>query len=83
MLNSSQVGASLTFIQKDIVKKAIKNPGRIFTSKEIANDYDKSLNSARKYLNQLVEHKILAIIKHGKTKEYIAPSNIREVLRDA
>jgi len=80
LLESSSIGSSLNFIQKDIVKKAIKNPGRIFTAKEIANDYDKSLNSARKYLNELVEYKILAIIKQGKTKEYIAPSNIRGVL---
>jgi len=81
LLDSSSIGAILNFIQKDIVKKAIKNPGRIFTAKEIASDYDKSLNSARKYLNALVEHKILAIIKQGKTKEYIAPSNIQKILK--
>ena len=70
----------LNFIQKDIIKKAIKNPGRTFNAKEIATDYDKSLNSARKYLNTLVDHKILAITQQGKTKEYIALSNIRGVL---
>ena len=81
LLNSSKIGASLNFIQKDILKKAMKSPGRIFTSKEIAHEYDKSLNSARKYLNELVEYKTLAIIKNGKTKEYIALSNILEELK--
>lgn len=80
LLSTSKVGNSLNFIQKDIVKKAIKNPGRIFTSKEITVDYDKTANTARKYLNELVEYKILAIIKNGNTKGYIAPANIREVL---
>lgn len=81
LLNSSKIGASLNFIQKDILKKAIKSPARIFTSKEIAHEYDKSLNSARKYLNELVEYKTLAIIKNGKMKEYIALSNIIEELK--
>jgi Fic family protein len=81
VLNSSKIGTSLNFIERDIIKKAIKSPARIFTAKEIANDYNKSLNSARKYLNQLVEYKILAIIKNGKTKEYIALSGIIEELK--
>jgi len=81
LLNSSKIGASLNFIQKDILKKAMKSPGRIFTSKEIAHEYDKSLNSARKYLNELVDYKTLAIIKNGKMKEYIALSNILEELK--
>ncbi|MBN2824649.1 MAG: Fic family protein [Campylobacterales bacterium] len=80
LLSNSPMGATLNFIQKDIIKKAIKNPGRTFNAKEVATDYDKSLNSARKYLNTLVEYKILAITQQGKTKEYIALSNIRRVL---
>ena len=80
LLSRSKIGSGLNFVQKDIVKKAIKNPGRIFTSKEIVSDYGKTANTARKYLNELVEHKILAIIKDGKTKGYIAPANIRDVL---
>ncbi|MCB4763961.1 MAG: Fic family protein [Sulfurovum sp.] len=80
LLSTSKIGNNLNFIQKDIVKKAIKNPGRIFTSKEIMFDYDKTANTARKYLNELVDYKILASIKNGNTKGYIAPSNIREIL---
>ena len=82
LLSTSKIGNNLNFIQKDIVKKAIKNPGRIFTSKEIMLDYDKTANTARKYLNELVDYKILATIKNGNTKGYIAPANIREVLEE-
>ncbi len=80
LLNSSAIGRALNFIQKDIVKKAIKNPGRVFTSNEIVSDYDISENTARKYLNELVKHKILASYKEGRRVNYIAPSTIRETL---
>ena len=80
LLNSSAIGRTLNFIQKNIVKKAIKNPGRVFTSNEIVSDYDISENTARKYLNELVKHKILASYKEGRRVNYIAPSTIREIL---
>lgn len=80
LLSVSKLGKLLNFIQKDIVKKAIKNPGRIFTSREIMVDYDKTANTARKYLNELVDYGILVTIKNGQTKGYIAPANIRDVL---
>jgi len=80
LLSSSAIGQTLNFIQKDIVKKAIKSPGRVFSSNEIVVDYDISENTARKYLNALVKHKILAAYKDGRRVNYIAPSTIREVL---
>jgi len=80
LLSTSKIGNSLNFIQKDIVKKAIKNPGRIFTSKEIVSDYGNTANTARKYLNELVDYKILAPIKNGRSIEYVALATIRDVL---
>ncbi len=80
LLSSSTIGQKLNFIQKDIVKKAIKSPGRVFTSNEIVADYDISENTARKYLNELVKYKILASYRDGRRISYIAPSTIREVL---
>ncbi len=80
LLNSSPIGQALNFIEKDIVKKAIKNPGRVFTSNEIVSDYDISENTARKYLNELVKFKILASYKEGRRVNYISPSTIRETL---
>ncbi len=81
LLEDSNIGEKLNFIQKDIVKKAMKNPGRIFTVKEITNDYDISLNTARKYLKALSSLKILAPLKEGRSVNYIALAKIREVLQ--
>jgi len=83
LLEDSSLGERLNFIQKDIVKKAMKNPGRIFTVKEITNDYDISENTARKYLKSLAYHKILATFKEGRTINYVALANIRDVLEQS
>ena len=83
LLSGSKIGEKLNFVQKDIVKKAIKTPGRIFTAKEVLVDYDISANSARKYLNELVKHKILISSKSGKSVVYIAHSDIKMVLLDS
>ena len=80
LLANSKIGSKLNFVQKDIVKKSLKTPGRVFTAKEISNDYDIAQNSARKYLNELVKYKILATFKDGRRANYIALANIRESL---
>ena len=80
LLENSKLSDKLNFIQKNIVKKAMNNPGRLFTVKEIANHYDVSENTARKYLKELVTYKILGALKEGRTVNYIAMANIKEVL---
>jgi Fic family protein len=82
ILKDSYLNETLNFVQKDIIKKAIKNPGRVFTGLEISADYDISPTTARKYLNELVEYKILASYKDGKTKAYIAPANLHEIIKE-
>ena len=81
MLKDSFLAEKLNFIQKDIVKKAIKNPGRIFTANEVSVDYDISANTARKYLNELIKYKILIGAKDGRLVTYIAPDNLYETLK--
>ncbi|MDD3591353.1 MAG: Fic family protein [Sulfurovum sp.] len=81
LLQDSSIGYQLKFIQKDIIKKAIKNPGRVFTALEVAADYDISPNTARKYLNEMVNLKLLASYKDGRTISYIAPANLYEILK--
>jgi Fic family protein len=81
ILKDSSLNEALNFVQKDIIKKAIKNPGRVFTGLEISADYDISPTTARKYLNELVSYKILASYKDGKTKAYIAPANLHEIIK--
>jgi Fic family protein len=80
LLQNSKLADKLNFIQKDIIKKAIKNPGVIFLANEIALDYSISPTTARKYLNELVEHKLLVNFKNGRTIAYIAPANITDAL---
>ncbi len=80
LLKNSKIGNKLNFIQKDIIKKAIKKPGIVFTANEIALDYNISPTTARKYLNELVKLKLLANFKDGRTIAYVAPANIVEVL---
>jgi Fic family protein len=80
VLKNTSIGDYLNFIQKDIIKKSIKNPGRVFTGLEVAADYDISANTARKYLNILVESKLLGSYKDGRTISYIAPANLYEIL---
>ena len=80
LLEHSTMSDCLNFIQKNIVKKVMKHPGRIFTVKEISNFYDVSENTARKYLKELEKYKILAAVKEGRRVQYIALANVREVL---
>ncbi len=80
LLENSKMADCLNFIQKNIVKKAMKNPGRTFTVKEIANHYEVSENTARKYLKELTNYKVLAPMKEGRTVKYIALADIKDVL---
>ena len=82
-LKDSSLSEKLNFTQKDIIKKAIQTPGRIFTAIEMSVDYDISANTARKYLNELVKYKILIGSKDGRLVTYIAPANLHELLKKA
>lgn len=69
-------GNKLNFIQKDLIKKAVKEPGRVFSAKEVSNSYSISENTARSYLAKLAEMKLFLSTKDGRTIIYIAPSNL-------
>ncbi|MDQ7047265.1 MAG: Fic family protein [Sulfurovum sp.] len=81
ILKNSELAIKLNFVQKDIIKKAIKSPGRIFTALEVSVDYDVSANTARTYLKNLVSYKILGNYKDGRTIAYISPANLHELLK--
>lgn len=80
IFKQSKYNDLLNFAQKDIIKKAIKEAGRVFRAKEVAQDYDISDNSARKYLKELSQYKLLYEIKDGKSKIYLATNEIRNLL---
>ncbi|UYM14576.1 hypothetical protein [Endozoicomonas euniceicola] len=44
---AEKLGTKLNFVQKDLIKKSTKEPGRVFTVKEVANSYGISENTAR------------------------------------
>jgi len=72
--------SDLNFVQKDVLKKATKEPGRIFTVKEVSNSYMIVENTARTYLNALVNLKLLLQTKDGRTALYLSPSDLRNRL---
>lgn len=72
--------SDLNVIQKDIIKKALHHPGRVFSVRSIVNLYDISENTARTYLNKLARFKLLLETKEGKAVRYVAPSDLRERL---
>ena len=75
-LEKTEWGSKLNFIQKDLIKKAVKEPGRIFTAKEISKSYSISDNTSRSYLNKLAKMKLFLSTKDGKKTIYIAPSDL-------
>lgn len=76
ILEKTAWGNKLNFIQKDLIKKAVKEPGRIFSAKDVSKSYAISANTARTYLAKLAELKLFLTTKDGKTLIYIAPSNL-------
>ncbi len=80
LLSNSKFSNLLNFQQKDIIKKSIKFPGRIFTASEISSDYSIAENTARNYLNKLVDYKLLLATKDGRTILYMAPNDLRQRL---
>lgn len=80
-LEKTEWGSKLNFIQKDLIKKAVKEPGRIFTAKEISKSYSISDNTSRSYLNKLAKMKLFLSTKDGKKTIYIAPSDLLAKLK--
>ncbi|ELA7934505.1 Fic family protein [Vibrio parahaemolyticus] len=66
-----------------ILTKGLETAGRVFLVKEIQSDFDVSHTSARKYLEKLVELKLLFKSKDGNENTYIAPADLKERLTKA
>ncbi|GKR31049.1 Fic family protein [Aeromonas caviae] len=81
LLEHSSINDKLNFIQKDLLKKGMKNPGSIFTAKGVANTYSVTENTARTHLNNLVDMKLLLPTKDGRTVLYIVPSDLKERIK--
>ncbi len=65
----------------DIISKALKNPGREFSVKEIEQDNNVSATAARGYLNKLYKLGLLLKYKSvGNKYTYFAPAKLQEQL---
>lgn len=80
-LEGSKYNDSLNFIQKDLIKKGTKEPGRVFSVKEVASSYEISKNTARAYLNKLIELDLLLKTKDSKTVLYFVPADLKKRLK--
>lgn len=77
----SQVSPKLNHRQIQILERAVKESGAIFTAKEISNQYGIAENTARKDLNRLYELQLLGQIRNGNSIYYIAPNNLLDRLK--
>lgn len=69
--------------QLELLKEAVKQPGRIFTAKQVSVEFDINENTARAYLNGLVDNDLLVATKSKKSKaiRYVSPAGLREKLK--
>lgn len=81
-IENSPIAKTLKRGHLEILKEAVRNPGREFTSKQVAIDFGITENTARSYLNTLNDKNLLvkAQAKAGKTVIYVSPANLRERL---
>lgn len=62
--------------QIQILQKAVKNTGIIFTVKEISNQFSIAENTARADLKMLADLNLLGQLKSGNALAYIAPNDL-------
>ncbi len=82
-IDQSPVAKTLMRGQLEILKEALKSPGKEFTSRQVAMDFGVTENTARSYLKTLVDKDLLILAqpKQGKTRIYIAPANLKSRLK--
>jgi Fic family protein len=82
-IERSPLSKKLKRVQLEILKEAVKQPGKTFTAKQVAIDFDITENTARTYLNQLVDKALLLSSKSRKIKTvlYLAPQGLAEQLK--
>lgn len=71
-LERSGFSKELNFRQIHLIKKVVRSPGRLFTAKEVKNDFGVSEGTARTDLEKLVNLKLLAKHRDGKSFIYVA-----------
>lgn len=82
-IEKSPIASTLRRGHQEILKTALKEPGKVFTSKSVSGELDIDPNTARTYLNRLVDLDLLieSKSKSSRTIRYVAPSNLKELLK--
>lgn len=80
-LDETGISKKLSYRQVDLLKKVIRNPGRMFYVKEVVHDYDIAEGTARSDLDKLVRLKVLGKVRDGKTYLYIARNDAEANLK--
>lgn len=82
-IENSPVSKVLKQGQLEVLKDAVKHPGKIFTTKQVSLEYNVNENTARVYLNKLVDEDLLMATKskRGKAVLYVAPADLRSRLQ--
>lgn len=80
-LDETGISKELNYRQVDLLKKVIRNPGRMFYVKEVVHDYDITEGTARSDLDKLVKLKVLGKVRDGKTYLYIARNDAEANLK--
>jgi Fic family protein len=82
-VDNSPVAQTLKRPHLEILKQALKTPGRGFIAKQVANDLGVSEPTARKYLNKLVEQDMLVVVQSqtNNIRLYIAPADLEARMR--
>ncbi|TEN87205.1 Fic family protein [Pseudomonas aeruginosa] len=82
-LERSGFSKDLNFRQVHLIKKVVRNPGRLFTAKEVKNDFGVSEGTARTDLEKLVKLKLLAKHREGKSYIYVARGDAIETVKSS
>jgi Fic family protein len=82
-VDNSPISKVLKRGELEVLKEAVKHPGKLFTAKQVSVDFDINENTARSYLNKLVDEDLLIAAKNkkGKGVSYFAPADLRERLK--
>jgi Fic family protein len=82
-IERSPIAKTLKRGHLEILKEAMREPGREFTARQVSIDFGITENTARSHLNTLVEKNLLVATqpKKGKTILYLAPANLKSRLK--
>lgn len=81
LLVDSGFNRNLNFRQVQLLKKVLRDPGRLFVVKEVKHDFDVSEGTARADLEKLFKLKLLARTKEGKSYYYVARGDAAAQIR--